>query len=1148
MESKRKTDLFRFATLRAPQLISKERRALGFVENLDLDHSVIFQNLNLSASLDVLRLGVQSHVDSYNPFETVDEIKAINPDFWGFSLWLAENKDLIKRDEIDSIINGASLDAAVVTQLWDNIYCDIITEKNPYVRQACIQLLVADNFARNYETFSPNLVEEEAESEAKLLKRLANGKIVIHPAITRKKTSAVAGLRKNHLPAFKQEQKLKAQIAALHVDTKRKIESELAFLKTQYHSEYSAAYNSAQIEYQATVKPIIADFLERNPEINNSENIESLIPSNLIESFNFSFSNPLSDEFTGNKISTETREFIHSQKLQNADISEAMSKISSEKRELKGTAANVIQKRVSEVAINGVQIRSNSGDAKEFAISFETTNVKDEYDLYFSMDAGFKGGYFQEGSFSLHVGNQDVGTSFENPCLKSTTDNSIFIKITNAPILLDPCMTYLFSANLTMNNGETYFIEKSGNSNQRLTSGRAYRVNVENNENVIYGVNRIGVVDYRKVEQELCCYIPGEVSHIENIMAKEYKDRTTRSLSRVEQSTELTSEQEVETSTDTTSTERNEMSSEMVKLIEKDRSTDLGFTASAGGGKEGAYQWAAAGSADFSFGQSSSNSNNIARTKAQELTQRALERVVQKVSSTRTSRMLKEFEDSSTHGFDNRKGSTHITGIYRWIDKVYKNRIVNYGKRLVYEFMVPEPSRWYKEAVIVEKEESDGNGSNGSSGPVLVKPTHPNENGIASADALTRENFSQMASLYGVQITSPADKNISVSDSYSESIGTNDKNHAFNNYQPVNIPDGYLCVRVIGQIVGEYKSKSASYANLKVGVGPKLFNKNFGDGAGNFSDSFDYSGLSLSPSVKATINTFKIVNVSVSIEFVCQLSLERFKQWQQDGYSNIMEAYNQQLAEYNDALSAAQAELAAKEATAKEEEGAVSSNSKFNAEIINTEIKRLCIEMLTAPFGRTQGKDLYLPGECKVPKIALSNTLDEYSSQVKFFEQAFDWSILSQMFYPYYWAKKCDWKALFQSQDSGDLVFQAFLQSGMARVMVPVRQGFEDAVVFYMETGKIWNGSGLVVDTDDELYLSIVDEMTDVKGFTEGDEWETVVPSDLTIIQAKSAFLEDEGLPCCHDNTDVPLNMKFQGTDAVLTAKDEIPEAPVTPE
>ena len=101
-----------------------------------------------------------------------------------------------------------------------------------------------------------------------------------------------------------------------------------------------------------------------------------------------------------------------------------------------------------------------------------------------------------------------------------------------------------------------------------------------------------------------------------------------------------------------------------------------------------------------------------------------------------------------------------------------------------------------------------------------------------------------------------------------------------------------------------------------------------------------------------------------------------------------------------------------------------------------------------------------------------------------------------------------------------------------------------------METGRIWNGSGLVVDTDDELYLSIVDEMTEIKGFIDGDEWETIVPSDLTIIQAKSAFLEDEGLPCCEENDDLPVNMKFQGTSAVMTAKDETEETedPVIPE
>ena len=95
-------------------------------------------------------------------------------------------------------------------------------------------------------------------------------------------------------------------------------------------------------------------------------------------------------------------------------------------------------------------------------------------------------------------------------------------------------------------------------------------------------------------------------------------------------------------------------------------------------------------------------------------------------------------------------------------------------------------------------------------------------------------------------------------------------------------------------------------------------------------------------------------------------------------------------------------------------------------------------------------------------------------------------------------------------------ILQSFLQSGMGRVLVPVREGFEDAVVYFMETGEIWNGTGIVIDTDDELYLSIVDEITFIEGKVE-DEWETTIPTSLTIVQGDSAYLEDEGLPCCHE-------------------------------
>lgn len=90
-----------------------------------------------------------------------------------------------------------------------------------------------------------------------------------------------------------------------------------------------------------------------------------------------------------------------------------------------------------------------------------------------------------------------------------------------------------------------------------------------------------------------------------------------------------------------------------------------------------------------------------------------------------------------------------------------------------------------------------------------------------------------------------------------------------------------------------------------------------------------------------------------------------------------------------------------------------------------------------------------------------------------------------------------------------------------------------------METGKIWTGTSIVMDTDDELYLSIVEEMTTIEGTPEGEEWETIVPSNLTIVQAKSALLEEEGLPCCETEQDVIDQLNLKGDDYILGGVDK---------
>lgn len=77
---------------------------------------------------------------------------------------------------------------------------------------------------------------------------------------------------------------------------------------------------------------------------------------------------------------------------------------------------------------------------------------------------------------------------------------------------------------------------------------------------------------------------------------------------------------------------------------------------------------------NFAYNTSTEESNSQAVTQAKEITERALDRIVQKVKEERISKVIEEYSEENAHGFDNRKGDEHVTGVYRWVDKIYKNK------------------------------------------------------------------------------------------------------------------------------------------------------------------------------------------------------------------------------------------------------------------------------------------------------------------------------------------------------------------------------------------------------------------------------------------------------------------------------------------
>ncbi len=1134
---KRKTDLFRFVTLRAPELISTERKSLGFIKHPNPTEGIFMPLINES-DLKTSRSDIETASQTFTAFSKVQEIKDTHIEIWNFSLWLAKNKNSFTRSELDAIIPTVLPTSTEEIVIWDNIFYDIITNSNPYIRQACLQVIVALNFVTSYITYSPGTttIPEEIDNELFLLKRLANGKVIVHRVFSLEKQEIFGNdFEFNHLIGKTLRKQHYANLAKCKVELFDGIKTELSEHLKAYKQDREAEFESQLVAHKARVEPILRQYIldSGKPSLP-----EDAIPDDLIPSFQFTFDDPLSNSYTQGKLSLQTLDYIRNNSLELSTVQEALNHLAKNSLQTKIESSQSVRKNVQKILINGVPTRLNrTKKLQNYAFSFEPDKLNNnlgDYRMYLSLDTGYDGAFLMDFSFDLTIGN-DKHTATNN-CPKPICSNGqiLFFELFQTSALnLPPCTKFIFNATFTLDNGKQIKIYKKGTTSVFFYSGSAIAINPNNNAVEHYGVNRIGVADYRRVEQELCCYIPGEVSHIENILAREYKEKSTRNLTRTEISYESTQEREIEELTDTTSTSRFEMSTEISEVLQKDKNQNFGFDTSVNG-EYGVTSFSGGAHGDFSFAQSATDSNSQAKTYAQDVTQRALERIVQKTTTKRTSKILREYEENNKHGFDNREGTQHVTGVYRWIDKVYKNRIVNYGKRLMYEFMIPEPARWYKEAIVVQAEEEEvntnGSGSAGSTS-IAIKPTPLSEHGINCASDLTRENFQSIAAIYGANPEAPLDENASIEICGSNSPGTGDSEKSYN-HSGFTVPPNYIGTSLDGVLNFHFRAYSGAKAYMNSTVAGKSFSVSQLENEHDWVLPIIATGLNVTGTVSSSLVMKKVTTYTLSVQLKCTLQPQIYQQWQQDTYNEINSKYLEQLQAFNDAQSASIVENT--DVASKGEGSAAGRNPMFNAGIVQTELKRLCIEMLAKPFGIEQGKNFYNVTKCDVPELELTKALDLYSSHVKFFEQAFDWDLMSKFFYPYYWADKCDWKDLFQTVDGNDYFFQQFLQSGMGRVIIPVREGFEDAVTFFMETGKIWSGNGLVVDTDDDLYVSIVDEMTQVQGVIEGEEWETVIPSTLTIVQQLSAKLSEGGLPCCETDPEILADLTIESDDVIM--------------
>jgi hypothetical protein len=168
--------------------------------------------------------------------------------------------------------------------------------------------------------------------------------------------------------------------------------------------------------------------------------------------------------------------------------------------------------------------------------------------------------------------------------------------------------------------------------------------------------------------QQIKRYEAVEISHVENVLKSESRSRSTRRLTRTEESFEVEEERTEEEERDLQTTERMELQNEIEKTIADSRAFEVGGSISAGYGPFVQVEAHTNYETDSSTEQTESKSSEFAK----EMSERAAKKVSERIRTTQTRTTLEEFEENNSHGFDNSQGDGHISGIYQWLDRVYE--------------------------------------------------------------------------------------------------------------------------------------------------------------------------------------------------------------------------------------------------------------------------------------------------------------------------------------------------------------------------------------------------------------------------------------------------------------------------------------------
>jgi len=572
--------------------------------------------------------------------------------------------------------------------------------------------------------------------------------------------------------------------------------------------------------------------------------------------------------------------------------------------------------------------------------------------------------------------------------------------------------------------------------------------------------------DLHMIQHKLLGYRLGEIAHIENVLSGELKERSNATSQELNEMSFNSTESKLENSFEN----ELEMDGLNVELLETVKGTDTEtndynkLESSYGPPTTGTY------SGEVTFTKKPDLSNNESTVNfAKKVLDKTIARITKNIKQVFTKKQIRKTEESVVHTLDNREGDQIIRGVYHWVNKIYRARVVNYGNRFLLEFLIDQPF----------PNTEAGLASLGNS---IIPPSN-RVDPINSFKDISRKNYASLAADYGVfNVPLPPDEGKTY-----YALFNGDQMTA----KLVNLDDGYSPSQVeVSYMVDVDMKLLVGGAAIELSADQSSTSAGHSVITASLDDTFVVSNNStVMPVLLNEIASYtsppsqNLFYVTVGIS--CIPSGPLMDKWRVSVYDAIMKAYLNNLQE------------AGKSSTKLQHKNLSKTRDLINKSVINS-----CKDQLYQ-LNLEKNSTSQSPLESPVSTIS-------QPAYYQFFDEALEWKEITYEFYEENDSPQQERSVDYLQSQLGGGSALGELGKQHLRAMVPVVPSFNYKMLYYLSTGLISylsNQVTPVVDPDQSIALAFKKVADSEQKLTlSGDSWEITLPTNMQWLQDKASL------------------------------------------